>query len=180
MMADPALVGALVGVYHDLVRKHSRSAFRYTYHRPGESARSSLLWRKLEEIVDHCASEGIPPVAYLSAQFRRWRMLPGFEGAYPTPRFIGVTEACKARYRADAADASSPAIPEDLVESAVRTVEAVLRNRPGLTEDGFFRDPLLVRLVEPSVARAHPAFARAVEAGVYSDPAVASFLEGYL
>lgn len=177
---DPAVVAGMISVYEGLVRKFETSGMPRTYFRAGENIQAQMLWKKMSAILTYCEPRKIPPMHFLTAQFEMWRGGPD-AGSYPSPRFIGVSDTCIKRFQQWRGKRRSliTATIETIDHTIHAVIDAVLRNRPGMTEEDFFQDPLLVRLLPPA-ARDHPLFKKAVEDGIYDEPTSQLMLAGYL
>lgn len=185
--AHAALVASLLSYYDGQVRKHNPTPFQFRHFTPGENLTRGMLWKKLAEIVEWCIPRKISPLAFVRAQFEMWRTPsnPKAKGiGYPTPRFIGLTQANLDRYEQWTAKQRSLATATVVPQSTQveETVASMMRLRPDLKDvEDFFRDPFLVRLLPPEVVREHPTFQHVVSEGAFPEGSFArTMLTEYL
>ena len=178
---EPHVIAGLGSLYEMYVRQRCGSTWAPRYFVPGPTARTQLLWLRLEAVASWCTAHGVPPADFVVAQFDMWRAPKGC-GPYPTPRYISDSEACVARYQRWAARANTAptVLSPAATESARFTVDSVLRNRPGMTEADFWADPFCVAMVPPEAARGNDNFHTAVDSGVHSSLLAQAMLAEHL
>ncbi len=185
--AHDALVASLLTYYDSQVRKFNPTPFQFRHFTPGENITRGMLWKKLVEIAEWCAPRKIPPLNFVRAQFEMWRTPsnPKAKGiGYPTPRFLGLTQANLDRYEQWIGKQRSlmSATVVSASSQVDETVATFLRNRPDLlSEEDVFRDPLLVLTMSPEAVRTHPTFVHVVESGAFPEGSFArKLLQEYI
>lgn len=149
--------------------------------RPGLRYLKTPTAERFLEIIRYCLKHDMDPIAFLEAQFSEWKDKSRFPSTYPTPKHLGLTPNCMARYVRSQKRLANPStrVRSDEETAASSTMNMLLSVRKDLkSEEDVLSDPLLVRLFPPNAVKNHPVFKRLASAGVYDS--CREMLTGYL